>query len=858
MIKTLGLISLMAFATAHDQPFSGSFMSKEEKLSLMEKAKEMFYHAYTNYMEHAYPADELMPLSCKGRWRTKENNRGDMDDVLGNYSLTLIDTMDTLVVLGDLPEFDRAVSKVVSSVTFDRDVVVSVFEINIRVLGGLLSGHIFAQHFKENSNHLQWYNGELLAMAKDLGYRLMPAFNTTTGIPYSRVNLKYGIKKDQLHYFQETCTACAGSMILELAALSRLSGIPIFEEKAHRSMDSLWSLRHRSSNLMGTVLNVDSGDWIRRDSGVGAGIDSYYEYCLKAYVLLGESRYLSRFNKHYAAIMKYISQGPMLLDVHMHRPQINSKNFMDALLAFWPGLQVLSGDLKPAIETHEMLYQVVQKHNFIPEAFTTDFQVHWGQHPLRPEFLESTYFLYKATGDPHYLNVGRQVLNSLQKYARVECGFAAVKDVRTTANEDTMDSFVLAETFKYLYLLFAESEDLIINIDEYLFTTEGHLLPLYLSVQPQNYTDADKILDEDTDLPKRSCPSFDNLLTESIRKPLKNMVDGLCPNRKSRIEAREFAKVFQFGNENHMQRIKAMGIVITKLPNGLPLLFMNSSHESNPEDQIDGHEFLTELNIIMKDVNQKEKINSAKSVSFDNQDGQKVSLYAGAANFGLPLNLGLKVVARIAIANPVKGCETLINPNVVKEKIVLVERGDCMFIEKARKLQEAGAVGGIVIDNATDSSVITSRAFSMSDDGIDDVSIPLVFLFASEARPLLDMLNTNPDLLVTISELPKETEAEIDSVEDTGTMINNSIDKLKKIIGDLMTSNDPTQDQMSDLLKWRGYSSIDKQTLLKLLMEARKGIINKNDDIIKVDELPPSKQKISENDTRRKVDPDEN
>lgn len=135
MINTFGLISLVAFATAHDQPFSGSFMSKEEKLGLMEKAKEMFYHAYTNYMDHAYPADELMPLSCKGRWRTKENNRGDMDDVLGNYSLTLIDTMDTLVVLGDLPEFDRAVSKVVRSVTFDRDVVVSVFEINIRVLG---------------------------------------------------------------------------------------------------------------------------------------------------------------------------------------------------------------------------------------------------------------------------------------------------------------------------------------------------------------------------------------------------------------------------------------------------------------------------------------------------------------------------------------------------------------------------------------------------------------------------------------------------------------------------------------------------------------------------------------------------
>ena len=51
-------------------------------------------------------------------------------------------------------------------------------------------------------------------------------------------------------------------------------------------------------------------------------------------------RYLKRFNRHYDAVMKYISQGPMLLDVHMHRPHTTTRNFMDALLAFWPGLQV--------------------------------------------------------------------------------------------------------------------------------------------------------------------------------------------------------------------------------------------------------------------------------------------------------------------------------------------------------------------------------------------------------------------------------------------------------------------------------------------------------------------------------------
>lgn len=246
------------------------------------------------------------------------------------------------------------------------------------MFSGLLSAHVLAEHIRKSQEkdvHLTWYRGEMLEMAKDLGYRLLPAFNTTTGIPHARVNLRHGMKSDELKASRETCTACAGTMLLEFAALSRLSGEPIFEAKAHAAMDALWKIRHRGSDLMGTVLNVHSGDWIRRDSGVGAGIDSYYEYCLKSYVLLGDGRYLDRFNRHYNAVMKYISHGPLLMDVHMHRPHAKSRNYMDALLAFWPGLQVLFGDLKPAVQTHEMLYQVMQMHTFLPEAFTFDFQV---------------------------------------------------------------------------------------------------------------------------------------------------------------------------------------------------------------------------------------------------------------------------------------------------------------------------------------------------------------------------------------------------------------------------------------------------------------------------------------------------
>lgn len=151
-----------------------------------------------------------------------------------------------------------------------------------------MSGHILAEYLQIRADIMPWYRGELLALAKDLGYRFLPAFNTTTGIPYGRINLQKGMKGIPAEMCRETCTACAGSMILEMATLSRLTGETIFEEKAQKAMDALWRMRHRGTDLMGSVLNVHSGDWVRRDSGVGAGIDSYYEYCLKAYILLGK------------------------------------------------------------------------------------------------------------------------------------------------------------------------------------------------------------------------------------------------------------------------------------------------------------------------------------------------------------------------------------------------------------------------------------------------------------------------------------------------------------------------------------------------------------------------------------------
>lgn len=176
--------------------------------------------------------------------------------------------------------------------------------------------------------------------------------------------------------------------------------------------------------MVGSILNINNGDWINRNSGVGAGSDSYFEYLLKAYILLGDESYLKRFNRHYQGIMKYISQGPLLVDVHMHKPRLNAKSHMDSLLAFWPGLQVLKGDLIPAIETHEILFQVSRMHDYLlPEAFSiNDFRPYWAEFLIRPEFIESTYFLYEALKDEHYQEVGKQLLNSIKKYTKTSCG----------------------------------------------------------------------------------------------------------------------------------------------------------------------------------------------------------------------------------------------------------------------------------------------------------------------------------------------------------------------------------------------------------------------------------------------------
>lgn len=426
-------------------------LSPEELWALREDARDMFYHAYDAYMKYGFPWDEVKPLSCVGRrWDIRE--RGTLDDSLGGFSLTLVDSLDMLAVVGDFPEFRRAVTRVIHTISFDRNVTVSVFETTIRVLGGLLSAHVLASD--PAYTMVPWYKGELLDLALDLGWRLLPGFDTATGLPYHRVNLMFGVDDRET---QETCTAAAGTLYIEFALLSRLTGVSDFEVAARRAVDSLWS-RRSALNLVGSNIDVSSGVWKNPHSGTGAGIDSFYEYLFKASIMFQDDDLLRMFLTSRDAVNKHILHGDVHLETHIFNGFGSSRPlFISALQAFWPGLDVLAGFPVEAARSYRPLYQLWREYSSMPEMFelATMRPVHYAKDsPLRPELVESTFFLYTATRHESYLHAGKAILQSFNNHSKVQCGYASIADVETKRLDDRMDSYFLSETTKYLFLLF--------------------------------------------------------------------------------------------------------------------------------------------------------------------------------------------------------------------------------------------------------------------------------------------------------------------------------------------------------------------------------------------------------------------
>ncbi|KAF4390956.1 hypothetical protein G4B88_030634, partial [Cannabis sativa] len=460
-LKWVLLLLLISISLLQVSSSDQNHVYATKKRRMREKVRRMFYHAYDNYMNHAFPHDELKPLTKTFTDSLSELGNLRLEHLPQDYSgsaLTLIESLSSLVIMGNNTEFERAIIWLSGNLKFNVDARINLFECNIRVLGGLVSAHMLAT---DSTNRLVQgaYKNQLLILAEDLGKRLLPAFDTPTGLPYAWINLKYGVMENET---TETSTSGCGSLILEMGALSRLTGNPRYESAALRALRKLWSMRS-SLNLFGTTLDVITGEWIEHSSGIGAGVDSFYEYLFKAHIVFGKEEFWKMFHSAYVAVQKYFRHGPCLLA------------FKRFGLAY---RQVLVGDVGAANSSHREFFYVWKKFGVLPERYLLDHQMlHPTEkyYPLRPELAESTFYLYQATKDPWYIEVGESIVNSLNLYTKVEGGFASIRDVTTMQLEDHQHSFFLAETCKYLYLLFDDS--FLVN-QNYIFTTEGHPLPV--------------------------------------------------------------------------------------------------------------------------------------------------------------------------------------------------------------------------------------------------------------------------------------------------------------------------------------------------------------------------------------------
>ncbi|XP_013787875.1 ER degradation-enhancing alpha-mannosidase-like protein 2 [Limulus polyphemus] len=469
----LGILSSMKF----DSCLGVQHFSDDDLQKLRDRVTKMFYHAYDSYLKYAEPYDELRPLSCDGV------------DTWGSFSLSLIDSLDTLAVMGNFSEFQRVAQLIVKEIDFNSNINVSVFETNIRVVGGLLSAHLLSRRAGVELEPGWPCSGPLLRLAENVARRLLPAFQTKTGMPYGTVNLKYGVPAGETPV---TCTAGVSTFIVEFGALSRLTGDPIFEDTALAALRALWNLKS-PLGLVGNHINSQDGKWTAVDSGIGAGVDSYFEYLVKGAILLQLPELMEMFNAYRQPIEKYMKRDDWYLWVSMNSGQVTMPVFQ-SLEAYWPGILSLVGDIEQGQKSLYNYHQVWRQYGFIPEFYDIPHSHVTKKregYPLRPEFIESAMYLYQATRDPLLLQLGVDVLESIEHSSRTSCGYATIKNVLDHKIEDRMESFFLAETTKYLYLLFDPDNflhrngdhgevvrtiggDCVVESGSYIFNTEAH------------------------------------------------------------------------------------------------------------------------------------------------------------------------------------------------------------------------------------------------------------------------------------------------------------------------------------------------------------------------------------------------
>lgn len=435
--------------------------------------RDSIRHAWAHYKHFAWGMDELLPISGRGR------NRG------FHLATTMVDSLDTLWLAGLREEFNEAkdwlagnLPQKISSVSNP----VSVFETNIRVLGGLLSAYDLS---KEQT---------FLTLAEKLGRRILLTVNQRGVTPYTFGGGRGGSGCPSL--------AESGTLQLEMRYLSRVTGDEVFAAKTMRFYETVQAQK----NLEGLWPNC----WERGKGKItlGADGDSFYEYLLKVWLQGGnredEGFLKDMYNNAVKAMQKHmVKKGPDGLS-YMGTLSWDSASGsvaytpeMEHLMCFVPGWLALgaqySDQRSEVMELADALaYTCWQMYERQPTGISPErvkshamdlSKTNTREYILRPEALEGWWYMFEITKDEKFREWGWKTFLAFEKWLWVPNGYASLKDVRSASKNylDRMESFFIAETQKYLLLL--QDPDHTMRLDRYVFNTEAHPLTMLDLIQ---------------------------------------------------------------------------------------------------------------------------------------------------------------------------------------------------------------------------------------------------------------------------------------------------------------------------------------------------------------------------------------
>lgn len=421
--------------------------------ALGEDVKREMAWAWRNYRERAWGRDEIKPISGGfSSFPLKTHHLG----------LSLIEAMDTLWVMGLDAEFAEALAWVKTKLDFDVDGEVSVFETSIRLFGGLLSAHHACGDVV------------LLAKARELADRLLPAFATPTGIPYRYINLKTGAVRDA-----KTNPAETGTYLPEWGTLAKLTGERRYYEVPKRALTAMFERRSKI-DLLADSIDAITGQWLSRRATIGPPSDSYYEYCWDGWQLFGDAECKAMYDTLTAAILKHqrdVVDGRLwLVDVDFETgTRINREQ--DELSSFYGGLLAQGGARAGGAQVTRSWSWLQNRFGVLPEGYdVATGTVTYKTNSLRPELADAAFNHWLLDRDDSWRQIARAHYLAMKSANRARYGYADLADVTTTpkAQKDHCPGYWWSEQMKYYYLMFAAAPRF--DYAKNYLTTEGNVL----------------------------------------------------------------------------------------------------------------------------------------------------------------------------------------------------------------------------------------------------------------------------------------------------------------------------------------------------------------------------------------------